>query len=337
MSSSELNHKLPIMEDQETAFPKPESELRSDDIRPIDQSANIPAPLDEPENLPAALEEFTFFPKLTIELRLRIWNFAIPPPQTIVLLARNGYTGEEHRKPGRRYLAFRTLSGHVGLGMFTACHESREEVTRKGLPFRLPGLLGESESRFGKKDVISVVNAGHMMTIFENISPIPKGKMLDEWAKRIETLMLPSEILRFWASCAEFFETHSMVRFKGRNILLEFTGLKRLLLLLQCGNSQAVPRIKEDFEVPTVVIVKRDSKMGRIVRCADIFKNCGRKGFDKKLKKAIDVVVKHINDDQEELEEWFESLRKEDWEMPPIQLVGLSDWSEEVESYKRLR
>ncbi|KAF8860147.1 hypothetical protein BDZ45DRAFT_741754 [Acephala macrosclerotiorum] len=74
-------------------------------------------------NVPAPLEKFTLFPKLPIELRLKIWDEAMPGPRVIELLVHHGRNGMGD--PGIAYTDCKTPS------ILHASRESRNHVLKK--------------------------------------------------------------------------------------------------------------------------------------------------------------------------------------------------------------
>jgi len=91
--------------------------------------------------IPTIDQEFTCFPKLPIELRLKVWENLLPDPQIIEFYQEDTPTGPGHAKVGSA-----TQSGFLGL--LRACRESRDVVLEKfekvsAVNFNLLGMGAE--------------------------------------------------------------------------------------------------------------------------------------------------------------------------------------------------
>ncbi|KAH6666682.1 hypothetical protein B0J14DRAFT_196953 [Halenospora varia] len=74
------------------------------------------------------LNEFTLFPSLPLELRLRVWKFTFPPPRTMIMTSNVvNYISDYDVLPGSPYIFTRFYAPPIAYGIN---HESHTEVLR---------------------------------------------------------------------------------------------------------------------------------------------------------------------------------------------------------------
>lgn len=147
---------------------------------------------------PLSLTSFTKFTSLVPELRVRIWNMAMPKPST-----KQFYIKFRRANNGDAVIRFHATSIQNVLGLQYACWESRHEVL-KALPHRLLSIRRDCEYRFGDLDTICIINGHEMIDMYQYILQADaNGMKLGGWASKVKTLRLSSRMM-YWYNNTEY-------------------------------------------------------------------------------------------------------------------------------------
>ncbi|PMD37438.1 hypothetical protein L207DRAFT_636133 [Hyaloscypha variabilis F] len=109
---------------------------------------------------PSSDSSFTCFPRLPVELRIKIWRLAIPRVRFLQVRA--------HYDPTTMVIRFSACDKQLSVSVLRTSRESREAYLEV-FPIRLPALNPHQEIRFDPKlDFIYISNFEHLRPAFES-------------------------------------------------------------------------------------------------------------------------------------------------------------------------